>query len=47
MSAGCINLSPSDGKRLFEWTTPAVPAGWNGAAAGGANGPGTFVVVVR
>ncbi len=47
MSAGCVNVSPRDGKRLFAWTTPEVPPGWNGAAAGGANGPGTYFVVTR
>ena len=47
MSAGCINLSPRDGARLFDWSEPRVPEGWNGSAAGRANGKGTFVVVVR
>ncbi len=47
MSAGCINLSPKDGKRLFGWTGPAVPDGWNGVAASKENGQGTFVVVTR
>ena len=47
MSAGCVNLSPKDGKRLFGWTDPQVPEGWNGAAAGSKNGPGTHIVVVR
>lgn len=47
MSAGCVNLSPRDGKRLFGFTDPAVPEDWNGAAAGGANGKGTFVVIER
>jgi hypothetical protein len=47
MSAGCINLSPRDGAFLFEWTDPEVPRDWAGAAGGGKNGPGTFVVVFR
>lgn len=47
MSAGCVNLSPLDGKRLFDWTEPRVPAGWAGAGPGGANGVGTFVVIAR
>lgn len=47
MSAGCVNLSPRDGKRLFGFTDPVVPADWNGAAAGGVNGKGTFVVIER
>lgn len=47
MSAGCVNLSPIDGKRLFGWTDPAVPEGWNGAQSGGSLGKGTYVVVTR
>jgi len=43
MSGGCINVSPRDGARLFDWTEPAVPAGWHGVAAGGSFGPGTWV----
>ena len=27
---GCINFSPKDGKWLFEFTEPPVPAGWHG-----------------
>src|SRR5690606_32922081 len=34
MSAGCVNLSPRDGERLFSFTDPVVPEDWNGAAAG-------------
>lgn len=30
-SNGCVNLSPADAAWLFEWTEPAVPAGWHGA----------------
>jgi lipoprotein-anchoring transpeptidase ErfK/SrfK len=29
-SAGCINVSPIDGRWLFEFTEPVVPAGWHG-----------------
>ena len=47
MSAGCVNLSPRDGKWLFDWTDPKVPAGWNGAGPGGPAGKGTFVIVTR
>ncbi|MCA9594527.1 MAG: L,D-transpeptidase [Myxococcales bacterium] len=47
MSAGCVNLSPIDGRYLFEFTDPKVPAGWNGAAPGGPLGKGTYVVVSR
>lgn len=27
-SQGCINVAPTDGRFLFEWTQPAVPPGW-------------------
>lgn len=27
-SQGCLNLSPQDARVVFEWTRPAVPAGW-------------------
>jgi lipoprotein-anchoring transpeptidase ErfK/SrfK len=47
MSAGCINLSPIDGRYLFELTDPKVPPGWNGAAPEGPLGKGTYVVVSR
>lgn len=29
-SHGCTNLAPVDARFLFEWTTPTLPAGWNG-----------------
>ncbi|MBW2457246.1 MAG: L,D-transpeptidase family protein [Deltaproteobacteria bacterium] len=49
MSAGCVNLSPVDAKWLFDWTDPAVPAGWQGATGAGAkaNGPASWVVITR
>lgn len=47
MSAGCVNVSPLDGKWLFDWTSPAVPAGWGGAGPGGRHGVGTYVVIAR
>ncbi len=47
MSAGCINLSPRDGRTLFSWTDPKLPKGWNGVQAGGAMGKGTMVMIVR
>ena len=28
-SAGCVNVSPIDGKWLFEFTEPTVPEGWH------------------
>lgn len=30
MSGGCVNVSPIDGKWLFEFTEPAMPDGWHG-----------------
>ena len=47
MSAGCVNVSPRDGKWLHDWTTPTVPAGWGGAGPGGRHGAGTYVVIAR
>ena len=49
-SAGCVNLSPVDAQRMFEWSDPKVPEGWQGATGAGAtsvNGPTTAVVVQR
>ncbi len=28
-SHGCVNLTPRDAKRLFDWTSPRMPAGWS------------------
>ncbi|MBK7580572.1 MAG: L,D-transpeptidase [Myxococcales bacterium] len=47
MSAGCVNVSPRDGKWLFDWTSPTVPTGWGGAGPGGRHGAGTYVVIAR
>jgi len=47
MSAGCVNLSPYDGRWLFEWTDPKLPPDWNGVGAGAENGTGTRIVIVR
>ena len=29
MSHGCVNLTPRDAKRLFDWTSPRLPSGWS------------------
>jgi hypothetical protein len=29
-SGGCVNLSPIDSQRIFEWTEPPLPEGWHG-----------------
>lgn len=47
MSAGCVNVSPLDGKWLFDWTSPVVPEGWAGSGPGGKHGQGTYVVIAR
>jgi hypothetical protein len=43
-SHGCVNLAPSDAKRLFFWADPAVPHGWHGVFSSHET-PGMFVVV--
>lgn len=42
-SHGCVNLSPSDAKRVFMWTEPQVPPGWHAVWADDGH-PGTRVV---
>jgi hypothetical protein len=32
---GCVNVSPRDGRQLFDWTYPQVPAGWQEAEGDG------------
>jgi L,D-transpeptidase catalytic domain len=34
-SHGCVNLSPHDARRLYDWTTPGVPDGWTEIADDG------------
>ncbi len=29
-SGGCVNLSPIDSQRIFEWSEPRLPLGWHG-----------------
>jgi L,D-transpeptidase catalytic domain len=29
-SGGCVNLSPIDAQRIFEWSQPRLPEGWHG-----------------
>ncbi len=43
-SHGCVNLSPKDAKRLFQWTGPSIPSGIHGRFATKAD-PGTRVVI--
>ncbi len=32
-SHGCINLSPNDAKRIFDWVDPPLPEGWYGVGS--------------
>ncbi|MBL9015372.1 MAG: L,D-transpeptidase [Myxococcales bacterium] len=43
-SHGCVNLAPGDARRLFQWSSPDVPAGWS-TVYGDAENPGTLVRV--
>lgn len=38
-SHGCVNLSTSDAKRMYDWVSPASPAGWTGVEAVGDGTP--------
>jgi hypothetical protein len=44
-SHGCVNLSPIDAHRVFNWTEPAVPEGWHAVNTGEEMGEGTTVIV--
>ncbi len=46
-SAGCVNVSPIDGRWLYEFTEPAVPPGWHGVRWVPSKGPATTFVVHR
>ena len=46
-SGGCVNLSPLDAQRLFEWSEPALPDGWHGVRWIPHEGKSTVVVVHR
>ena len=46
-SGGCVNLSPIDGRTIFEFTEPALPPGWHGVRWLPWLGPSTLVVVHR
>lgn len=45
-SGGCINVSPADGKWLFEFSEPRLPAGWH-AVRWQAAGPAPTLLVVH
>ena len=44
-SHGCVNLSPIDAHRVFQWTEPAMPAEWHGLNTGDENGVGTTIII--
>lgn len=46
-SGGCINVSPIDGKWLFEWTEPRSPEGWHGVRWLPRQEPSTTLLVRR
>ncbi len=46
-SAGCVNVSPIDGKWLYEFTEPTVPAGWHGLRWQTQLDPATTYIVRR
>jgi lipoprotein-anchoring transpeptidase ErfK/SrfK len=46
-SGGCINVSPIDGKWLFEFTEPTVPIGWHGVRWDPSKGPATGIIINR
>ena len=46
-SAGCVNVSPLDGRWLFEFTDPPVPDGWHGVRWLPSKGPATLFVIHR
>lgn len=43
-SAGCLNLSPLDAKRMYEWTEPKVPEGWYGIRSSALGEPTVMLV---
>jgi hypothetical protein len=44
-SGGCVNVSPIDGRTLFEFSEPALPPGWHGVRWLPWLGASTLVVV--
>ena len=44
-SGGCINVSPIDGKWLFDFTEPKLPSGWHAVRWQPATGAPTLLVV--
>jgi hypothetical protein len=46
-SGGCINVSPIDGKWLYDFTEPTVPDGWHGVRWDPSKGPATGIIINR
>jgi hypothetical protein len=46
-SAGCVNVSPKDGKWLFEFTEPSVPEGWHGVRYIARYGDGSTLFIIH
>lgn len=46
-SGGCVNLSPLDARRVFDWAEPALPNEWSGVSGVPANGLGTRIHIRR
>jgi len=44
-SGGCVNVSPTDGKFLFDFTEPPIPDGWHGVRWRPSEEPATTFVV--
>jgi hypothetical protein len=44
-SAECLNLSPRDGRWMFDFTEPQLPTGWGAIRPGGGNGKSTPIMV--
>ncbi len=45
-SNGCVNLSPQDARRLYQWSSPEVPTGWSMSYAT-PDAPGSLVQIRR
>ncbi|MSP92362.1 MAG: murein L,D-transpeptidase [Myxococcales bacterium] len=46
-SHGCVNLSPADARRVFEWMPPELPAGWHGVLPVSAKLPGVYLAIEK
>lgn len=44
-SAECVNLSPSDGRWMFNWTDPPLPPDWGAIGPGRGAGKSTAIVI--